>query len=318
VNWGADKNVYSIAWRSTSPENVFLRYRQAMAGGTFSAWQPERREADGRITFGNPYADPGMAAAVLEVELITQPGTDARIHDIAVVYTDPNPGETPTGSEVVATLPSGAGQCRFQAVTAAGLTTATPAATPLPPPSGLTTRIAFELVTTALFQGLVDIGISYDPLGVLSAATLRLFHDVGGTWEDVTSFVDPIGRKVWGRAAGFSTFAVMEDTTQVPVDTPEISAPVPHFTVRQNYPNPFNPTTTISYLLPGPQRVILEVFDQRGRLVRTLLSEHRPAGHGNVSWDGTDDRGRAVASGVYVYRLRADTFETSKKMALVR
>ena len=318
LNCGTDKNLYSIAWRSTSPDNVLLRYRHAIAGGNFSTWQAERFETDGRITFGDPYRNSGMAAAALEIELITEPGVEARIHDVMVAYTDPNPGVTPAGSQVLATLPSGVGQCRFEAVTAAGLTTAIPALSPLTPPPGLTMRSAFELATTALFQGLVYIGISYDPLSVLSTATLRLFHDAGGAWEDMTSFVDPIGRKVWGRAASFSTFAVMEDTTQVPVDTPEISALVPHFSVRQNFPNPFNPVTTISYMLPMAQRVTIQVFDLRGRLVRTLLRELRPEGDGTVTWDGTDDHGRPVASGLYVYQLRTDTFEASKKMALVR
>lgn len=86
----------------------------------------------------------------------------------------------------------------------------------------------------------------------------------------------------------------------------------------QNAPNPFNPNTTIAFSLPRQGAVTLQVFDVRGRLVRTLVDESRGAGEHRVVWDGTDDGGRAAASGVYLYRLNADGQVLQNKMTLVK
>ncbi|HSG27180.1 MAG TPA: FlgD immunoglobulin-like domain containing protein, partial [Candidatus Krumholzibacterium sp.] len=84
------------------------------------------------------------------------------------------------------------------------------------------------------------------------------------------------------------------------------------------YPNPFNPCTRISFDLGAPCQVDLRIFDVAGRLVRTLVDEHRRGGRFEEIWDGRDDRGGKVASGVYFYRLRAAEFIESKKMVLLR
>lgn len=86
----------------------------------------------------------------------------------------------------------------------------------------------------------------------------------------------------------------------------------------QNVPNPFNPHTTISYAIPRAGRVTLEIFDDRGRRVRTLLHETQPAGDHQVHWNGRDDAGRVVASGVYRYRLQGPGIMESRSMALLR
>ncbi|MDH3198005.1 MAG: T9SS type A sorting domain-containing protein [Candidatus Krumholzibacteria bacterium] len=86
----------------------------------------------------------------------------------------------------------------------------------------------------------------------------------------------------------------------------------------QNVPNPFNPTTTIRYELDAPGAVRLEVFDVSGRLVRTLAGGTRGAGPHDATWNGTDDAGRAVASGVYYYRLTAGATTTTKRMVLLK
>jgi hypothetical protein len=86
----------------------------------------------------------------------------------------------------------------------------------------------------------------------------------------------------------------------------------------RHYPNPFNPTTTIALDLPRAGTVRLQVYDLRGRLVRTLLDEHRPAGHHEVVWNGRDDAGRALSSGVYFGELRAAGETRVLKLALVK
>ncbi|MEN8005744.1 MAG: LamG-like jellyroll fold domain-containing protein [Candidatus Krumholzibacteriota bacterium] len=83
-------------------------------------------------------------------------------------------------------------------------------------------------------------------------------------------------------------------------------------------PNPFNPMTGIRFSLPSSGPVELRVFDARGQLVKTLLGEVMPAGEHEVVWNGTDGRGRAVASGVYFSKLETGAGDLLQKMMLVR
>ena len=83
-------------------------------------------------------------------------------------------------------------------------------------------------------------------------------------------------------------------------------------------PNPFNPSTTLSFALPASSRVLLEVFDVRGQLVATLLDENRTAGVHRVTWDGRDRSGQPVASGVYLCRIQAGSFNGTKRMVLIK
>ncbi|HPF36917.1 MAG TPA: FlgD immunoglobulin-like domain containing protein [Candidatus Krumholzibacteria bacterium] len=90
------------------------------------------------------------------------------------------------------------------------------------------------------------------------------------------------------------------------------------FALRPNYPNPFNPKTTISFDLPSTSKVTVEIFGLDGALVRTLLSERRTAGTHSVEWNGLDAQGQRAASGTYLYRVRADGFESHRKMTLMK
>jgi hypothetical protein len=90
------------------------------------------------------------------------------------------------------------------------------------------------------------------------------------------------------------------------------------FALAQNYPNPFNPSTTIKYELAQPVEVKLEIFDIMGRHVRTLVNQTQPAGRYTMVWDGRNEQGEVVASGVFIYKLRAGSFEQARRMALVR
>jgi hypothetical protein len=85
-----------------------------------------------------------------------------------------------------------------------------------------------------------------------------------------------------------------------------------------NYPNPFNPSTTIPFNLSSGQQVTLRIYNARGMLIRTLRDEMFPAGFHRVEWDGRDDNGQGVATGVYFVRLVAGTFETTRKMVMIR
>jgi hypothetical protein len=91
------------------------------------------------------------------------------------------------------------------------------------------------------------------------------------------------------------------------------------YTLHENAPNPFNPRTLIRYDLPSPAVVNLRVIDAAGRVVRTLV-EAKAKGRGTHTewWNGTDDRGRRVASGTYFYRLEAGGEILSRKMVLLK
>jgi hypothetical protein len=89
-------------------------------------------------------------------------------------------------------------------------------------------------------------------------------------------------------------------------------------TLNQNYPNPFNPSTTIAFDLPHSGATSLKVYDVRGRLVRTLIDEVRPAGSNKLEWDGRNNAGQRVASGVYMYRLIVGDIVQTKKMTLLK
>jgi hypothetical protein len=90
------------------------------------------------------------------------------------------------------------------------------------------------------------------------------------------------------------------------------------FDLAQNYPNPFNPSTTVRFTIPKFQNVSLVTYDLLGRKVKTLVNEERHAGEHRVTWDGTNDHGFGVASGVYFYQLKAGDLVKTQKMLLLR
>jgi len=96
------------------------------------------------------------------------------------------------------------------------------------------------------------------------------------------------------------------------------TAPAAPVELRPNYPNPFNPSTTFSFALAHADHAELVITDLRGRHVRTLIDGRVPAGTTEVVWDGTDDRGRPVPAGTYVYRLRAAGLQYTRTASLVK
>lgn len=95
---------------------------------------------------------------------------------------------------------------------------------------------------------------------------------------------------------------------------------MPHGTaLYQNHPNPFNPTTTIRYTLPRATPVTLEIYTVTGQEVRTLVNRLHSPGEYSVVWDGTDQAGKPVSSGIYIYRLEGgEEYVQSRKMLLIR
>lgn len=109
------------------------------------------------------------------------------------------------------------------------------------------------------------------------------------------------------------------DNSGLDVAPPEVAEQIPaEMTLIQNYPNPFNPSTTIAFSLPAPGHVSIEISTILGRIVAAPVNRHMQAGRHTLVWTGRDDAGNALASGVYLYRLRAGGHVISRKMVLLR
>jgi len=90
------------------------------------------------------------------------------------------------------------------------------------------------------------------------------------------------------------------------------------FSLGQNYPNPFNPTTTIEFVLARSGQVKIEIFNILGEKVRILVDRHFKTGRYLKHWDGKNDSGKEVSSGVYLCRFQTKDFSETKKMILLR
>lgn len=102
------------------------------------------------------------------------------------------------------------------------------------------------------------------------------------------------------------------------VDIEEEQSVPTSFSLSQNYPNPFNPMTTVRYNLPETSIVEISIYNILGKKISTIVNETQQAGVKEVIWNGTDDLGRAVSAGIYIYQIRAGEFIESRKMVLMR
>ena len=90
------------------------------------------------------------------------------------------------------------------------------------------------------------------------------------------------------------------------------------YALEQNVPNPFNPSTTIEYRLPEAGDVQLVIYNLLGQEIRTLVQETMDAGFHSVVWDGTDEFGKQVASGIYIYRMSVGDITKVQRMMLLK
>lgn len=91
-----------------------------------------------------------------------------------------------------------------------------------------------------------------------------------------------------------------------------------NYSLSQNYPNPFNPSTKIQFSLPEQSRVTIRIYDMLGREVKTLINADQSAGTHEIVWNGDDEAGRKVATGVYMYAISTNKFVQTKKMVLLK
>jgi len=97
---------------------------------------------------------------------------------------------------------------------------------------------------------------------------------------------------------------------------------IKHFYLSQNYPNPFNSVTSIQYTVAGrqnhPIHTTLKIYNIRGQLIRTLVNKVKESGTYKVIWDGKDNSGKEVASGIYFYQLRMGSLKEGRKMFVIK
>jgi hypothetical protein len=111
---------------------------------------------------------------------------------------------------------------------------------------------------------------------------------------------------------------VFEGNSEIRSHWARITSAAPDLALHQNHPNPFNPTTKIGFSIPRKTLVRITIYDAAGRRIRLLVDSAYPAGLHSVQWDGCDDAGRKVSSGVYFYNLEANLTQLSRKMILLK
>jgi hypothetical protein len=114
-----------------------------------------------------------------------------------------------------------------------------------------------------------------------------------------------------------SGIAKLNDNFDIQLDATVRQIPA-QFALSNNYPNPFNPTTNINYQLAEDAQVTLKIYNMLGQEVKTIISEAQEAGYYTAKWDGNNDFGARVSSGVYIYSLHAGSFVATKKMNLIK
>jgi len=167
-----------------------------------------------------------------------------------------------------------------------------------------------------------------DPIAAGSGEILTLVFDIGG-WEDVVDvslllkgveIVDSDGNFL--AVQQISGIATIDNRVPLSAEGLGAGAALPKaFALSQNHPNPFNPSTTINYQVPeyaGFVSFSLNVYDIRGSLVRTLANGVKGPGYYTAHWDGADNNGRQLSSGVYFYRFRSDKYTSTRKMVLLK
>jgi N-acetylneuraminic acid mutarotase len=133
----------------------------------------------------------------------------------------------------------------------------------------------------------------------------------------VTARIYAIGGGQLG--AVFRVLSTVEEFDPTPTSVEDHTTRLPEsFVLHQNYPNPFNPATTIIYELSKPARVALKVINVLGQEVRTLVDEEKQSGFYDVVWDGRDQHGNRLASGVYLLKFEANDFAQTRKMILMQ
>ncbi len=177
----------------------------------------------------------------------------------------------------------------------------------------------YDISTSATYTGKITVCITYDDanLTVDEEAALEMGHYRNGRWRGVTISLDIDANIICGETYALSPFAVGVADGLSDASGEGNILPL-KFKLGQNFPNPFNPSTKISYDLPQKSDVEIAVYNIIGQKVRVLVNRSQPAGQYEVIWDGLDEQGQMVATGVYLYQIKAGNLTQTKKMVLMK
>lgn len=130
-------------------------------------------------------------------------------------------------------------------------------------------------------------------------------------WDGWIAWVDP-------RSEGKNTYLTQFNYLATDIAGPGEELLPDRFSLEQNYPNPFNSSTTIEFDLPHRGQVQIDIFNLLGFRIRTVLDQTIDAGRHQISWDGRDNDGKIVPSGLYFYRMKSDQYSSVRKMILLK
>jgi len=161
--------------------------------------------------------------------------------------------------------------------------------------------------------------LTSDQFAASEARLGRLVFDVSGSDPvEITdaSFVMRTGEVLVEPEGGSPIVARMSGVLERVLDAEIVR--IYHDRLEQNFPNPFNPTTTLAFSIKDASNVRLTIYDVAGRQVRELVDEQREPGAYKIVWDGHNDAGQRVSSGVYFFRLVSGSFTDTKKMTILK
>jgi hypothetical protein len=172
---------------------------------------------------------------------------------------------------------------------------------------------AYQLGPSISFGRELTVAFALDhlDLGDKAKALFTIFRYEDGKWRALDSYLE--GNSVCADVGQLGVYRLVYD----PAGKHAVGTPT-SFALYQNCPNPFNPETQIRYDLPVSGHVNLAIYNVLGQKVRVLVDEFQDVGRKSARWDGHDENGRDVASGIYFYKIKVENFEKIRKMVLLK
>jgi len=172
--------------------------------------------------------------------------------------------------------------------------------------------IKYVTHTDATKAGICDLQVDSKGVPTTPGVISGIDANAEAVWYKISS-----GAYVADATKGKTAASVTISTADIVVEVEEAAAPIA-YALSENYPNPFNPTTTIEFAIPVVGNVELVIYNINGQKVRTLVNETKDAGFYKVMWDGRNELGETVSSGIYLYRLVSGNFSKMEKMTFIK